>query len=672
MRCLNCGYEISDSLISTCPKCKVNLASLIGDALAPGTLLDKKYYIEYPLGRGGFGITYRAQHTRTEQKLAIKEFYPREHAVREPSTGTLTVLDSSDITYERGMRRFLKEAKTLAKLNHPNIVRVQDFFEEKGSAYIVMELVNGTTLRQKLNSQPNRCLSAIETKELMTALVDALAAIHRASIYHLDLKPENILLTAQGRVVLVDFGAAKQGMGKGTTRAFTLDYAAPEVISGDEVGTYSDVFELGMLAYEMLTGKRAPTAMSRFLNKNSWQPENLEQPWQELILEALKLQKEDRPQNVTEWWYKFFPTSSADSAPSVLAEVPETSPKIQSSTFSIPAKNSPQTYSRLLRKAPLSRSSSKKSPVSSQTNSKFNNINSDRTSQPLELKEFEFETATLKTSSSWFGISSTISLERRQLKSRCFSEELAAGVTLDTIRIAGGTFMMGSPESEKDSHYDERPQHPVIVSPFLMAKFPVTQAQWRIVAGFPSVDRSLDPDPSHFKGDDLPVERISWYDAVEFCQRLSYQTQRTYRLPSEAEWEYACRAGTDTPFYYGQTLIAQLANYDSTVSYSFEPTEPAREKTTPVGSFPANAFGLYDMHGNIWEWCADTWHDNYEDAPNNSNPWLGGDKENFAPLRGGTWSLDPSSCRSANRLKLNRIIDYKYFGFRVVLDILKS
>ena len=669
MRCLNCGNEILEPSITTCPKCHVNLASLMGEALAPGTLLDRKYTIEYPLSRGGFGITYCAQHNRTEQKLAIKEFYPREYAVRETTSGTLTVLESSQITYERGMRRFLKEARTLAKLNHPNIVRVQDFFEERGSAYIVMELIKGRTLRQELNSQPNKRLSPDKVRELMSALVEALAEIHRASIYHLDLKPENILITSKGRVVLVDFGAAKQGMSKGTTRAFTLDYAAPEVISGDRVGSYSDLFELGMLLYEMLTGNKPPTAMSRFLN-NNWQPTELEQPWQDLIVEALKLQKEDRPTNVKDWWYRFFPSESENSSlialsnPRSESDSKSPSPPSRSPSFSISTDKYAQNNS-------IARNSQSSPQRNSQISRSQTNTNSSRFIT-LELQEFQFETATLKKRGSWFNINPTISIERRQSTTTYFIEDLGEGIILETINIPGGSFMMGAKETEKDSHDDERPQHEVIVSPFLIGKFPVTQAQWRIVAGMKSVDRSLDPDPAHFKGDNFPVENVSWYDAIEFCRRLCQATGRNYRLPSEAEWEYACRAGTDTPFYYGETLTNELANYDATITYAFEPPGESRETTTPVGSFPPNAFGLYDMHGNIWEWCADTWHDNYLEAPNDSRPWIGGDLDNFSPMRGGTWSLDAASCRSANRLKLNRIIEYKYFGFRVVLDVIRS
>ena len=194
---------------------------------------------------------------------------------------------------------------------------------------------------------------------------------------------------------------------------------------------------------------------------------------------------------------------------------------------------------------------------------------------------------------------------------------------------------MGAAKGEKNACNDEFPQHLVIVPTFLMSKHPVTQAQWRIVATeLPRIEYELSPDPSHFEGDDLPVEQVNWCEAVEFCQRLSQATGRDYRLPSEAEWEYACRAGTTTRFSFGGFLMTNLANRDG-------------GRTTPVGSFPANGFGLYDMHGNVWEWCFDLWHSNYEGAPTDGTAWDGEDIDRV--LRGGSWNFDPRDCRSASR-----------------------
>jgi formylglycine-generating enzyme required for sulfatase activity len=210
----------------------------------------------------------------------------------------------------------------------------------------------------------------------------------------------------------------------------------------------------------------------------------------------------------------------------------------------------------------------------------------------------------------------------------------------------------------------------VTVKSFLISKYPITQAEWTVVASLPKVQQDLELDPSHFKGTDRPVEQVSWHDAVEFCARLSKNTGHEYRLPTEAEWEYACRAGTITPFHFGETITPKLSNYDCNYRYRSSPKGTYRKQTSPVGSFPfANAFGLFDMHGNVWEWCLDQWHQNYDDAPTNGSAWLTDSNNNLRVLRGGSWYNDPRDCRSAFRYnwdsedRLNRI------GFRVVCPL---
>lgn len=250
----------------------------------------------------------------------------------------------------------------------------------------------------------------------------------------------------------------------------------------------------------------------------------------------------------------------------------------------------------------------------------------------------------------------------------CFSEDLSKGVTLEMVAIPGGTFLMGSPETESERSDDEGPQHLVTVKPFSMGKYPVTQAQWQAVAALPQVARPLDPDSSSFKGASRPVDEVCWYDAVEFCARLSRFTRRDYRLPSEAEWEYACRAGTTSPFHFGETITPGLANYNGNETYGFGPNGKYRQETTPVGNFQlANAFGLYDMHGNVWEWCYDHWHDNYKGAPSDGSAWLSDDENSCRLLRGGSWYFDPGVCRSAFRTDVVPSRKYSYgIGFRVV------
>jgi formylglycine-generating enzyme required for sulfatase activity len=263
---------------------------------------------------------------------------------------------------------------------------------------------------------------------------------------------------------------------------------------------------------------------------------------------------------------------------------------------------------------------------------------------------FEFEVVTVDA----FGQINS----RRRHYARYFTEDLGNGVQLEMVAIPGGTFLMGSPETEKCRKKNESPQHQVTVKPFFMGKYAVTQVQWQAVAALPQIKRSLNPDSSYFKGENRPVEQISLYEAEEFCARLSKKTGKTYRLPSEAEWEYGCRAGTTTPFHFGETITKDLVNYYS------------RNQTTPVGSFLPNAFGLYDMHGNIWEWCADSWHNNYNGAPNDGSIW-GSGENNRKQLRGGSWLNYPRRCRSAYRDK-GSDADFKHgfdIGFRVACSV---
>ena len=272
-------------------------------------------------------------------------------------------------------------------------------------------------------------------------------------------------------------------------------------------------------------------------------------------------------------------------------------------------------------------------------------------------KTFEFEVVTVN------GRGKIINKVWKQAE--YFSEPLGNGIDLEMVYIPGGTFMMGSPEDERYRQSREKPQHEVRVEAFYMGKYQVTQKQWQAVAKLPKIERDLDPEPSRFKGENRPVEQVSWYDAVEFCGRLSKATGKEYRLPSEAEWEYACRAGSSTPFHYGETITSELANYDASVTYASEAAGEYRRETTAVGSFPPNSFGLYDMHGNVDEWCADPWHGNYEGAPKDGSLWLENGDDNYSPLRGGCWNFSSRNCRSAYRIYGSRdVINYSV-GFRV-------
>lgn len=608
MRCLNCHTDGLPLNTETCPNCGVHIPSLHRNLLKPGTRLKGgEYEIDYGLGQGGFGITYRGIHTRLEKVVAIKEYFPQEQVVRNGATGKITVPRTQEEEFQRGKGRFFKEAKTLAQINHANVVRIDDFFEEGDTAYLVMELIQGSSLKQILGQKR---LSANEIERVMAQVVAGLGAVHEKKVYHLDLKPDNLMVTAEGVVKLIDFGAAKQVLATVTrksTRLFTEGYTAPEVMGDGAIGAFSDIFELGMILHEMVAGELPPSAISRLLVNKGWQPKDIPEPWLGLLKSALPMEPTERAQDVRRWWQSGSKRGGK---------------------------------SRVVRETPAAGKE--------------------------KLEVFRFEVLTVNRRGEI--------VKRENREARYFQENLGEGVFLDMVAIPGGTFLMGSPPEEKGRYDNESPQHSVTVEPFYMGKFEVTQAQWRWVASFPQVKRALESNPSYFKGESLPVEQVSWYDCEEFCARLSQYTGNSYRLPSEAEWEYGCRAGTTTPFHFGETLTTNLANFNgSSYTYADEPKGEYRQKTTPVGSFPPNGFGLYDMHGNLWEWCGDHWHDNYNNAPTNGSIWLSSDESKLRIIRGGNWYNSFSrDCRCADRDYNSPEFRGSNIGLRVVFPLVSG
>ncbi len=249
------------------------------------------------------------------------------------------------------------------------------------------------------------------------------------------------------------------------------------------------------------------------------------------------------------------------------------------------------------------------------------------------VQEFEFEVVTVNDRGQ------IVNRDRKENYQQVF--DLDEGVQLEMVYIPAGKFLMGSPETEKGRYSREGPQHWInIARPFWMGKYPVTQEQYRIIMG---------KNPSYFPGDKRPVETVSWDEAKTFCKKLSERLGIVFDLPSEAQWEYACRAGTTTAFYFGEVITTELANYDGRTSYTGSLQGLYRKETTEVGQFPPNAFGLYDMHGNVWEWCEDLWHNNYQGAPIDGSAWMSIEPDSHL-LRGGSWLNSDGRLRCANRI----------------------
>ncbi len=472
-------------------------------------------------------------------------------------------------------------------------------------------------------------------------IADGLHVAHQAGVYHLDLKPANVLLIKTSAtsvsVKIIDFGLSQvatslrddaaaclsqTGLSYFGVAVFgTLDYAPPEQRGYTDYGepsVKSDIFAFGKTMYRLLTGD-SPLEV---------EPERLESApdWYQLLSSCTRAKPAKRPESAQELVRRL----------------------------------------RAIEQATTIKSKQQRDDQASQAARQLDTPSASQSQPRLKaLKDnvFEFEIVTVDARGNI--------IAREQKQARYETIDLGNGVTLDMVYIPGGTFMMGSPTDEEKRLDWEGPQHSVTVDPFWMAKYLVTQAQWRAVMG---------NNPSRFNGDNRPVEKnVSWHDSVTFCQRLSEITGKSYHLPSEAQWEYACRAGTTTPFYFGPTITTDLVNYNGNYPYGSAPKGVYRGETTDVGSFPPNAFGLYDMHGNLWEWCADQWHDNYKGAPTDGRVWeiekpkllakLFGKKEEgdyvgrFV-LRGGAWDDSAAGARSAYRNDSDPTYRSYYCGFR--------
>ncbi|MBE9051815.1 SUMF1/EgtB/PvdO family nonheme iron enzyme [Nostocales cyanobacterium LEGE 11386] len=584
-----------------------------------GKFLRNRYRVLKLLGEGGFSKTYATEDAdRLNAPCVIKQFFPQVQ-------GT--------IQRNKAAEFFKEEAFRLYELgeNHTQIPRLLAYFEQGSSLYLVQEFIQGKTLLQEVQQKP---FSEEQIHQLLTDLLPVLEFIHASNVIHRDIKPENIIRRdSDGKPVLIDFGGAKQvtqtSLARQATVIYTIGYAPSEQMAGFPCHA-SDLYALGVTCVRLLTQCLPLQNTYGQINDPLYDAMNAKWLWQ-AYLQKKGIIISDKLSKILNKLLQHLPSERYQSATEVINDLKSTKKSIVEPEA---VEISPLALIRL----PLP--SKKVTPPS------------------LALETFEFEVVTVDTAGR--------EVSRDRPSAKVFTEELSKSVTLEMVLIPGGSFMMGSPEFEGDA--DERPQHKVTLEPFFMGKFPVTQAQWRAVAALPKVEQTLNPHPSKFKGLNRPVENVSWHEALEFCARLSEKTGREYRLPSEAEWEYACRAGSTTSFHFGETVTSNLVNCSSD-NYGVEVKSKYRKETTDVGSFQvANAFGLYDMHGLVWEWCADAWHNNYNGAPVDGTAWeLGGDIYRRV-LRGGSWSFGAELCRSASRSWNESDGGLRICGFRVVFS----
>ncbi|MEM7536666.1 MAG: formylglycine-generating enzyme family protein, partial [Chloroflexota bacterium] len=265
-------------------------------------------------------------------------------------------------------------------------------------------------------------------------------------------------------------------------------------------------------------------------------------------------------------------------------------------------------------------------------------------------------------------------IDRQSQTQEFFTQQVGLDFKLQMIYIPGGQYQMGAQDNAGD--YREQPVHTVDVPAFFLSRFLITQQQWLFISKRAKVRYELTQKPSAFNSyggttNTIPVSQITWFEATEFCERLYAMTGLPYRLPTEAEWEYACKAGTSTSFHFGWTISPSVANYDNRHRYRESPKRSfTHGMPTSVGAYMApNAFGLQDMHGNVWEWCADHWYPDYTDSGTTVDARTTDLRDAERVIRGGAWDSPPDMCRSSYRMGISPYNRLFTIGLRVALSV---
>ena len=881
------------------------------------------------LGAGGFGITYRAYDANLDKFVAIKEYLPSEFATRAERY-TVVLQSSTDAQdYHWGLNRFLDEARTLARFDHPHLNKVYQFFESNGTAYMVLEYIQGETLAERLTRE--RQLPEESLQRLLDEVLSGLAVMHEAGYVHRDIKPGNLMLREEDdSAVILDFGAARQAVGqrsKAITSILTPGYAPIELYDSqaDDVGPWSDVYALGMVAYRCISGvsdSELPDAVTRGRTQRKGQvdltsaTEAGKGRYSAKLLEAInwsiEVDEEDRPQSVDAWrgalavsgrrkspaksvrktatkttkgkttgrsgtswssvaltlvivtllgagaWWGFqaypelfgkspgdTPTVTEQAAqadeeavppdvtdtgeveaiaeqtpspekaeagqpiskePALSAEEAEVARLLAAAEADLKARrltslvgnNAWDNFMRVLELVPAHpeavrgmervidsymelfgaevekeefdkaegylakiRELHPDSPVLEEGEQRFQDAKQARENRLAEQErqrqaeeaerkaELEHQRIAKAIDEHWAAFESAMQAEdlyeaagilvqirdlnpeapglaqgeerlaelERQLVKQVIKEHwVAFEATLEAedldeaanvlaqvrdldpenLRIAeneqrlvearqtalereyagemvdipASTFRMGDLSGEGDD--DEQPVHSVTVPAFRMGKYEVTFAQWDTCVADGGCG-GYRPDDKGWGRGNWPVINVSWDDVQLFIDWLNSKTDGKFRLPTEAEWEYAARAGSTTKYHFGnsESQLCHYANHaDDSTDYSDRNkscSDGIGKRTATVGRYQPNNYGLYDMHGNVWEWVQDCWNDNYLGAPSDGSAWTSGNCGKRV-RRGSAWRLKPRNLRSATRSKSDHSASGSLVGFRLAQE----
>ncbi len=875
VRCLACLMPFGNG--TTCAHCGTAAGNVPWEYpyLRPGSKIHGRYIIGKVLGKGGFAITYLGLLEGLNRRVAIKEYFPSDVAERDGDATTVclrkgtTEDDDTTECYRRGVERFLEEGQKIVECHqpnpHPNLVRVTDYFEGNGTAYLVMDYVDGVSLETFLKMQPRNRLEERQARELIMAVLSGLSAVHKHGFLHRDVKPSNIYISKEGTVTLIDFGAARQALSnerRTLTVTLTQGYAPPEQYSSDgEQGPWTDVYGAAATLYRCITAEKLPSALTRISNPASLiAPSELPEVRisgriEKAIMAGLELDHNARIRSAEEFQqvltgrrvemlYEAITMSgllgdrrrriavaltlaavflvmvlmttsvrlflgqiekspvaeqnlTADQKASQQAEgLYHAGSKLLSMVASKVTGNAAKDAALNAGQAAMTTRSSLDTAWAAKQGSEAYKtavaLYSDGEQALEEGKYGDAQTAytgaadrfagiilTDKTASSHpqaalpvirekvgrqnaavasGKVQATVPAETalgEQLFTQAQAEQnpvkavdlyrqafavyskvlppetetspakadqkkteetekarkqsmvdptipvqevdMGDGVKFQMVQVPAGEFLMGSPAGEAMRQEDEGPQHRVRISKsFWMGRFEVTVAQftrfvrltgYRTTAEFAggawSIAETLKQEweknlnwrkSNYNQAPNLPVVVISWDDAQAFCRWLSDATGRVFRLPTEAEWEYACRAGSTTAFQWGDTVEGGegwLNGADEKLrskhpQWRSFPFNDGSLYGTKVGSYRGNAWGLHDMHGNVWEWCQDWYNPEYYAHSPETDPF-NGQMDRFHAVRSGSWLCYPGFCRSSVRRKYAPEFTTCDLGFRVVM-----
>lgn len=647
--------------------------------LHDGTLLQGgKYRIVRFISAGGFGCTYEGVHTMLGTRVAIKEFFVHDFCNRDETTSVVSVGTTAKAPLVAKLKdKFLDEAKFVFSLKHPHIVSVHDVFEENGTAYYVMDFIDGPSLADVVKARGP--LPEDVVRRYATQLASALKYVHARNRLHLDIKPANVMVDGtDDSAILIDFGISKQyteaeGENTSTLMGMSPGYASPEQMGRDVVRFHpaTDIYALGATLYKMLTGNK-PLSATLLASGEELDPlpSNVSDGMRRAIEASMQINKTRRPQTIEEFLDLMThvapePMPDPDNEQTeILGEPVEdkvVDAKVLQNNSGVKSHNTStrSTGNRSRRKKNNTTSTSRAAGPKGSVRALAFGICIvigiivitciPRCGRQVELAK-ESDTAVKEYADT---LEPAVAAAEPAFTDDTFTVD---GVTFKMIAVEGGTFQMGATAEQENPESDETPVHSVTLSDYYIGETEVTQALWEAVMG---------SNPSTFKGADRPVENVSWDDCQTFIQKLNAETGRNFRLPTEAEWEFAARGGSNSRGYKysGSNNLRGVAWFGQSDGHTYD-NGNSSEQTHAVATKSPNELGLYDMSGNVWEWCQDYSGDYSSGSQTNPE---GPSSGSYRVCRGGSWGNDAGYCRVSDRDSYFPSDSDNFLGLRLAL-----